>query len=286
MSTLGCLRANLDFGNHENMIIALGFGASHVKFDSFSFFLQLTVPTTFSSPIVLCRHCLLLHSLIQFAVNAILVLEVSVEALGLGNVSSNTLALRAILTPYVLLTYWQAWSPWMCGMSIDQWPRLSLLFFVGDSSHSSVTVAVLLPKLAIPQPFLFHFLPFHSCFQQKTLSLYHLSCQNEILPCCHLHMWCHKRRTDFQLLLSLERDGDQPNGHLMSSSQQMLICPEITWHRHSFNEWRMWNRFYYNFQFSFELSKLHEYPKTFLSICQQMNALWIVKGIILWAERC
>lgn len=57
MSTLGCLRANLDFGNHENMIIALGFGASHVKFDSFSFFLQLTVPTTFSSPIVLCRHC-------------------------------------------------------------------------------------------------------------------------------------------------------------------------------------------------------------------------------------
>lgn len=71
---------------------------------SHSFF-NLLFPQLSLLPLCCAGIALLLHSLIQFAVNAILVLEVSVEALGLGNVSSNTLALRAILTPYVLLTY-------------------------------------------------------------------------------------------------------------------------------------------------------------------------------------
>lgn len=44
-------------------------------------------------------------------------------------------------------------------VSLDQWPRLSLGFFVGDRSHSSMIVTVLLPKLAIQQPFFLQFLP-------------------------------------------------------------------------------------------------------------------------------
>lgn len=110
------------------------------------------------------------------------------------------------------------------------------VFSVSDHSHSSVIVAVLFPKLAIQQPFFLHFLPSVSQLLQTKNLLCHLSCQNEILLCCHLHVWCHEGRTDFQLLHCLGRKGDQANGHLMSSSQQMLICPEIMWHRHSFNE--------------------------------------------------
>lgn len=178
------------------------------------------------------------------------------------------------------------WSVNLRQIYVDQWPRLSLFSFVGDCSCSSMTVTVLFPRLVIQQHFFLHFLPSISQLLPTKNFLCYLSCQNEILSCCHFHVWCHGRRTDFQLLHCLGRRGEQANGHLMSSSQQMLMCPEITWHKHSFNEWRMWNRLYYNFQFAFELSKLHEYPKTFLSICQQMSALRIVKGNILWAERC
>lgn len=170
-------------------------------------------------------------------------------------------------------------------ISVDQCPGLSLVCFVGDCSCSSMIVAILSLGLLFTTFFL-HFLPSISQLLPTKNFLCYLSCQNEILSCCHFHVWCHGGKTDFQLLHCLGRREDQANGHLMSSSQQMLMCPEITWHKHSFNEWRMWNRLYYNFQFAFELSKLHEYPKTFLSICQQMNALRIVKGNILWAERC
>lgn len=95
--------AGLICGNHENMRIALGFGASHVKFDSFSFFLQLTVPTT--SPIVLCRHCPAVTQSCPVCCECSFSSSSVCGSSGLGSVSSNPLALRVILTLYILLTY-------------------------------------------------------------------------------------------------------------------------------------------------------------------------------------
>lgn len=120
--------------------------------------------------------------------------------------------------------------------SIDQWSRLSLWFFVGGNSHSSMITTVLLPKLAVQQPPFLHFLPSISQLLPTKNFLCHLSRQNEILSRCHLRLWCQEGRTGFWLLHCLGRKGDQANGHLMRFSQQMLICPAITWHKHSFNE--------------------------------------------------
>lgn len=233
--------------------------------------LSSTVPTTFSSAVE-SRVCPSLLQLLPVCCRCCFGYWISGKALELNNIS-----------------FWFIDGPDLHECEASRYRSVAKVvpvFAAGDSSHSSRTVAALLPKLAIQQPFFLGPSSFYfTVVSNKKLSL-QLSCQNEIVSCCHLRVWCHEGETDFQLLHCLGRKGDQANGHLMSASQQMLICPEITWHRHSFNEWRMWNRFYYNFQFAFELSKLHEYPKTFLSICQQMNALWIVKGNILWAERC
>lgn len=121
-------------------------------------------------------------------------------------------------------------------ISLDQWPGLSLFCFVDDCSSSSIIVAVLFPRLATEQHFFLHFLPSISQLLPTKNFFCYVSCQNEILSCCHFHVWCHGGKTDFQLLHCLGRRKDQANGHLMSSSQQMLMCPEITWHKHSFNE--------------------------------------------------
>lgn len=253
------------------------------------FFLTLssTVPTTFPSPAVESWLCPSLPQLLPVCCRCCSGYCISGKALELNSVSCSTLALRVVPTLYV--TFWFINGPDLheceashCVSVAKVVPALA----AGDSRHSSRIVAALLPELAIQQPFFPGVSSLYFAVVSNIKLSLQLSCRNEMVSCCHLRVWCHEGKTDFQLLRCLGRRGDQANGHLMSASQQMLICPEITWHRRSFNEWGMWNRFYYNFQFAFELSKLHEYPKTFLSICQQMNALWIVKGNILWAERC
>lgn len=60
VSPLAYLRADLYCANHETLRIALGFGPSHVKSDSFAFSHQLSCPQRFfssSMELRLCQFC-------------------------------------------------------------------------------------------------------------------------------------------------------------------------------------------------------------------------------------
>lgn len=174
VSPLAYLRADLYCANHETLRIALGFGPSHVKSDSFAFSHQLSCPQRFfssSMELRLCQFCSHLWLLpMWFCYRWVWQNSVAKQCFLI------TVTVRVTSTPWV--TFWLTDGPEICEFESNlcrSVARIVSVLFCG-------WLQLILDDFIFWQYFFLgllfsnifsctFFLLFHSCFQQKSSSV-------------------------------------------------------------------------------------------------------------------